>query len=227
MENQIIATSATVIEQVEQLARRPIPLTGADTALLYAVPDGYSVKDMSNLLEAPARKSGATAMHDVDSFITMVKRHGSLAECLIYIDADYVAQRVNAVAVFNDHGDDPLSTGWRDHRATFTPRLTEEWKRWAQRAGKKNAMTQTEFGFFLEENLGDINKPDGGEVLSFVTTLTETRKVKYGSAVNLTNGMMQLEYTEEGDAATKGKLDMFREFTLGIRPFMGSSAYSL
>ena len=82
MENQIIATSATVIEQVEQLARRPIPLTGADTALLYAVPDGYSVKDMSNLLEAPARKSGATAMHDVDSFITMVKRHGSLAECL-------------------------------------------------------------------------------------------------------------------------------------------------
>ena len=223
---EYLESTPGAIEHIEQMARKPFVLekTGVDDqALLVAVPEGYRVDNLSKLMPAPARKSGTTTLHDVDSFIAQVKRHGSLADCVVYVDADYAKQHVQAVAVFNDHGED--GAGWRDHRATFVPRFTEEWKRWTAQTGK--AMTQSEFGFFLEANLTDIADPAGASVLEFVLTLQETRKVKYGSAVNLANGMVQLEFTEEGDNATKGKLEVFRKFTLGLRPFAGSAPYSV
>ncbi|MCK2095194.1 DUF2303 family protein [Thauera aromatica] len=216
-----LTAQAGALEHLEAMARKPFAIDAE--RMLFAVPDGYSIDDHSKLLPAPARKAGTTALHDVQSFIAQVKRHGSLADCVVYVDADYARQHVQAVAVFNDHGED--AAGWRDHRAVFVPRFTEEWKRWIAQTGKP--MTQTEFGFFLEANLADIAEPAGGEVLNFVLTLQETRKVKYGSAVNLANGMVQLEFTEEGDSATKGKLEVFRKFTLGLRPFAGGAPYSV
>jgi uncharacterized protein YfdQ (DUF2303 family) len=94
-------------------------------------------------------------------------------------------------------------------------------------------MKQAELGMFLEANVGDIvsphdsKLPTGSDVLGFVLTLQDNRKVKYGSGVNLQNGMVQIEFTEEGDSATKGKLELFREFALGLRPFANGAAYQL
>ena len=211
------------VEHIEQMARKPFVLNESEHGFLAAVPDGYSLERRTDHLDRPGRKTGTTTLHDVDSFIAQVKRHGGEFACVVYVDADYAKQCVQAVAVFNDHAD--AYPGWRDHRAVFTPRFTEEWKRWTEQTGK--AMTQAEFGFFLEANLGDIAEPAGAQVLEFVLTLQETRKVKYGSSVNLANGMVQLEFTEEGDSATKGKLEVFRKFTLGLRPFAGGDAYSV
>lgn len=220
---ELIASTDGAVEHIEQMARKPFVMADSQHGYLAAVPDGYSLKQHTEHLGAPGRKSGTTTLHDVESFIAQVKRHGSLSECVVYVDADWAKQRVQACAVFNDHGED--AAGWRDHRALFTPRFTEEWKRWTEQTGK--AMTQVEFGFFLESNLSDIAQPAGAQVLEFVLTLQETRKVKYGSSVNLANGMVQLEFTEEGDTATKGKLEVFRKFTLGLRPFAGSAPYSV
>lgn len=218
-----LESTTGAIEHIEQMARKPFVLSNSEHGFIAAVPNGYSLERRTDHLDVPGRKTGSTILHDVSSFIDQVKRHGNEHTCVVYVDADYAKQRVQAVAVFNDHAD--AYAGWRDHRAVFTPRFTEEWKRWTEQTGK--AMTQAEFGFFLESNLGDIAEPAGAQVLEFVLTLQETRKVKYGSSVNLANGMVQLEFTEEGDSATKGKLEVFRKFTLGLRPFAGSDAYSV
>lgn len=157
------------------------------------------------------------------------KGQGSLSNCNIYLDVDYAAQKVKATAVFNDHGED--AAGWQDHRAVFTPRFSEEWKRW--NANNKQPQDQIKLAHFLEENIGDIVAPEGSklpsgaDVLTFVSRLEETRKVKYGSGVNLQNGMVQLEFVEDGDSATKGKLDLFREFAIGVRPFFNGDAYQV
>lgn len=227
--NSIEVNSTCAVSTIEDMARKPFVLdAGAidGQGLLVAVPEGFSVNDMSHLLPCPARRKGTTTLHDVESFIAQVGRYRTESTA-IYVDADYARQQVEAVAVFDDHG----STtgvgypGWQEHRARFTPRFTQEWLRWTKKSGEK--MTQTEFAFFLEENLKDIVDPAGAAVLEFVVELQETRKVKYGSAVNLANGMIQFEFTEEGDSATKGKIEMFRKFTLGIRPFDGAEAYSI
>jgi uncharacterized protein YfdQ (DUF2303 family) len=184
-----------------------------------------------DLLPVPTRKTGTLQMHDVDSFIAVLKRHGSLATCNVYLDVDYAANKVHAIAIFNDHGDGAGTPGWRDFRCTFQPRFGEEWKRWT--ANHKQPMEQVKFAHFLEENIGDIvpventKLPSGADMLTFVTALTETRKVKYGSGVNLQNGMVQIEFIEEGDKGTKGKLEVFREFAIGVRPFFNGEGYQV
>lgn len=51
--------------------------------------------------------------------------------------------------------------------------------------------------------------------LLFVAAMQETRKVKYGSAVNLQNGMVQIEFIEDGDSGTKGGEDQERHGPAG------------
>lgn len=229
MNNDNFLSSPGVVQDIEALARRPFTAGTINGIELAAVPTGYTLESLEKHYETPARKRGTVHMHDAEGFIHVVKRYGSLSDCVVYIDADYATQHVAAVAVFNDHGED--APGWRDHRAVFEPRFTEEWKRWAEKNSKP--MSQAELGMFLEANAGDIvtppdsKLPTGSDVLGFVVTLQETRKVRYGSAMNLTNGMVQLEFVEEGDQATKGKLELFREFALGLRPFANGQAYQV
>ncbi|CAI06128.1 conserved hypothetical protein [Aromatoleum aromaticum EbN1] len=229
MTENVLEISTGLVQDIEALARKPFIVDDIDGVALAAVPDGYKLVSLETHNASPARKSGSTTLHDADSFIAMVKRHGTAEDCAVYIDADYAAQKISAVALFNDHSED--GPGWRDHRAVFAPRFTEEWKRWTGKSGVP--MKQAELGMFLEANVGDIvappdsKLPTGSDVLGFVLTLQENRKVRYGSAVNLQNGMVQIEFTEEGDSATKGKLEVFREFALGLRPFANGQAYQL
>lgn len=228
-------TDKTEAQAIADLAATPQFHCMEGMPPLVFVPDGHSnycMVDLEKFLPAPKRKTGTVVLHELESFIDFVKRQGSLTYSNIYLDVDYGQSKVKAVAIFNDHSDkDETATGWRDHRAVFNPRWSEEWNRWVKNSG--NAMSQVELANFLEKNIGDIvgnegNKmPTGSEVLTFVSALTETRKVKYGSAVNLQNGMVQIEFVEDGDNNTKGKLDMFREFAIGIRPFHHGQAYEM
>lgn len=194
------------------------------------MPEHWRKEDLSHLLPAPLRKSGTIILHDVDSFIRVAKAQGSLANCNIYLDVDYAKNHIKAVAVFNDHGE--TEAGWRDHRAEFRPRLSDEWTHWS--TGNKKPMPQVNFAEMLEAHISDIAEPreseklpTGSDVLGFVTTLQETRTFKYGSGVTLQNGLVQLEFIEDNDTATKGKLELFREFALGIKPFAHGDAYRL
>jgi uncharacterized protein YfdQ (DUF2303 family) len=225
--NTTVAVSISDFDVLAANLRQPqvIERESADDIIL--VPDGYRVEDLERLLPAPKRKTGTVTTTTVDSFIDVVKRYGSLASCNLYLDVDYSAQRVAATAIFNDHADGDGAPGWRDHRCVFRPIFSEEWKRWT--AQDRKPIEQTKLAHFLEENVSDIRGgdglPTGSDVLQFVSALAETRKVKYGSAVNLQNGMVQVEFVEEGDAGQRGKLEMFREFGIGLRPFQGGAAY--
>ena len=210
---------------IAEIARKPQVVINENGKFLLAVPHGYDLLDRSDHLPHPARAEGSVHMHDADSFIALVNRQADESRALIYVNADY-ADCVKAVAVLNDHHTDGTA-GWRDHCIHFSPRRTNEWDRWLNANGRAAIMTQSDFAFFLEANADDIIEPAGGDILRFVTTLSETRKVRYGSAINLQNGMMQIEFTEEGDNATRGKLDLFKEFTLALRPLRGAEPYKL
>jgi uncharacterized protein YfdQ (DUF2303 family) len=193
-----------------------------------ALPKDWRLEDLSKLTPTPSRKTGTVELHDADSFVALAKEQGSPGHCRIYLDVDYTQGRLAATAVFNDHGAD--EPGWRDHRATFSPRWSPEWKRWIDK--NSIVMKQEQFAEFLEYNFKEIVGPKEGdkgpaanEVLEFVTHLQETRTVKYGSAVNLMNGMVKLEFTEEGDKGTKGQLEVFKQFHLALSPFENSEKY--
>ena len=232
--NQLTTSPApTEADAVAALVSKPFAtlIEGVPHIFTPAGNGEWSLKERADLLTTPTRKIGTIQTHDVDSFIAVLKRHGSLATCNVYLDVDYTANKIHAIGIFNDHNDGSGAPGWRDFRCTFTPRFGEEWKRWT--LNSKKPMEQVALAHFLEENIGDIVQPadsklpSGADLLTFATTLTETRKVKYGSGVNLTNGMVQIEFIEEGDSGTKGKLELFREFAIGVRPFFNGDAYQV
>lgn len=218
----------------ETLAREMKGPTGIHSneagVVVAALPEGWKTEtlDLEKYDTNPRRKKGTVTITETDSFIDYTKRYGSLATCNLYLDVDYSANKVKATAIFNDHGDDGAA-GWRDHRAVFVPRFSKEWNDWMK--ANNEPMSQVNFANFLERNVGDIAAkegfPNGSDVLTFVSQLEETRKVKYGSAINTQNGMVQIQFVEEGDDATKGKLEVFKRFAIGIRPFFGGSAYQI
>lgn len=233
-ENSTIAT--TEAHAIAKLSAKPFVVDIKGVPFLLT-PDGnealWKEVNLDYLLPEPIRKAGTLRAHDVDSFIAIIKRHGSHATSNVYLDVDYVASKIMAVAIFNDHNDGTGLPGWRDFRCVFQPRLGEEWKRWTGNTGPTRAKDQLAFAEFIEQNVGDIvpvdntKLPSGADMLTFVTALTETRKVKYGSGINLQNGMVQIEFTEEGDSGTKGKIELFREFAIGVRPFFHGDAYQV
>jgi uncharacterized protein YfdQ (DUF2303 family) len=222
----------TEAQAVANLTQKPFVETVAGKPIVfYPLENGqWTYSEAEHLLPNPLRKKGSISLHDVDSFVQVVKKQGSLTNSNIYLDVDYAKSKLQAVAVFNDNSDDK-DAGWRDYRAVFNPRITEEWKRWTE--SNKQAFDQVTFAQFLEANLADIASPAGSklptssDVITFVTHLEETRNVKYGSGVNLQNGMVQLQFTEDGDSATKGNLELFKEFAIGVSPFFGGSPYQV
>lgn len=226
-----------IAETIARELKAPIKLLSAqdERAHVVVLPEGWvsQTHDLEKFGDAPNRKKGQVTVAEVDSFIEFSKRYGSLSNCNIYLDVDYEQNKVHAVSIFNDHADGQGEAGWRDHRCKFIPRFSKEWKTWTGNSGQGNAMSQFDFAHFLENNIGDIaspagsNLPSGSDVLTFVSKLEETRKVKFGSGVNLQNGMVQFEFIEEGDGNTKGKLEMFKRFSIGVRPFFGGSAYQV
>lgn len=226
--SEIEKNKLTETEAAAKIAATPTVVEIGNVQIL-CLPEGYTSEDRHDLLPTPIRKKGNVEISEVQSFIDFSKRYGSLTNSNIYLDVNYAQQKVRAIAIFNDHKDGDGEAGWRDHRAIFEPQFTPEWGTW--NTFNKRSMSQTEFAHFLEANISDISGgeklPSGSDVLTFVSNLEETRNVKYGSAVNLQNGMVQIQFTEDGDSKTRGNLEVFKEFAIGIRPFMNGDAYQI
>lgn len=225
-------TEKTEAATIADLAKKP-ELILVNNIPFLCEPDAEGAWKHTNLestLPKPPRKNGVVTLHDDASFIDYCKRHGSIGNgAAIYLNADYAANKIQAVAILNDNGEEEQASGWRDFRAVFEPRKTLQWDEWIK--NNKKPMIQQDLANFFETNLGDFapaeKMPTGGQVLEFVTCLQETRTVKYGSAINLQNGLVQLEFTEDNEKAQKGKLELFKEFALGLQPFFGGTAYQV
>lgn len=210
------------------------------------VPKDWTVKDVSDMLPAPQRAKGNVELGDAASFIRYVNKHkdtpgdASLAnrgsgsvggdapapdkdDVQTVIFADVLAGRFRAV--FNHHASD--APGWGDHSATYNCPISPEWKTWTEHDGRK--MGQEDFAFFIEENILDIHKPVGAEMLQIVTTLKSTKNVAFDTGVRLQDGQVQLKYHEVNNTAAgeKGELKIPEEITLGMPVFVGGAAYAV
>lgn len=186
-------------------------------------PDGYQVHSLEHLLPNPTRKRAEVSVTTTDSFIAYAKKHGSLDECVIYADIDAENSGCTLVAVMNDNGADDAK--WRDHRCTFAPALSIEWKRWIGK--NKGVMTQADFATWLEDNLGDIanvsGMPTGGQMLTMALAFEANAEKRLKSRINLQSGGVRFEYVEDEDKDTRTSMEVFQRFTLGLPVFEGSS----
>ncbi len=186
-------------------------------------PNDYAVHSLEHLLPAPTRKHATVNMTTADSFIEYTKKHGSLDECVVYASINSEKSHCILEAVINDNAADEAK--WRDHRCTFAPVLSVEWRRWIEK--DRRTMSQAEFATWLEDNLGDIanveGMPTGAQILTMALAFEATADKKLKSRINLQSGGVRFEYVEDEDKDTRTSMEVFQRFTLGMPVFDGSS----
>ncbi len=197
-----------------------------------ALPPGWTLvekDDDPRLLVAPRRKIAKVKMHDAESFIDYMKRHGSLTSSTIWCIADYKAGKVGFTGILNDHGEDEIQPAFRDHRATFAPEFSEEWNRWISK--NKQPFNQAGFAEYIEENLKDIasvdGSPTGSQMLEMALAFEANQDMKFKSAIRLQNGGVQMAFTQDDDAGTLAKMSAFDRFTVGFPVFWNGDAYRI
>lgn len=197
-----------------------------------ALPPGWTLvekDDDPRLLVAPRRKIAKVKMHDAESFIDYMKRHGSLTDSTIWCIADYKAGKVDFTGILNDHGEEATQAAFRDHRATFAPEFSEEWNRWT--GMNKKPFNQAGFAEYIEENLKDIasveGSPTGSQMLEMALAFEANQDMKFKSAIRLQNGGVQMAFTQDDDANTLAKMSAFDRFTVGFPVFWSGDAYRI
>ncbi|WP_010322997.1 DUF2303 family protein [Marinobacterium stanieri] len=182
------------------------------------VPEGYQVEDLQEFKGAPRRIKTTIELRSAQSFCDYVSRfadEGATVFC------DLKGQRFTAVLDYHENADSPA---WSGHKATYTCPIDSRWKTWTSRNGKP--MSQVEFAQFIEDNLPDIVKPEGADMLTVSRTLQAKKKVEFNSDQNLSNGDIQFTYNETTNGSA-GNIEIPQEFVLGIPVYEGGAKYEV
>lgn len=214
-----------VIEAARQGVTPIITGVEAEAPLLYAPAANKGQGELVSLeryLAEPLRKRGTTEVFDVASFNQVVRDHGQEGRTAIYLDRNPEMPAV--VAVLN--GGAKSSPGWGDLRCAIRFCATPQWAKW--RAIDGNMLPQGTFAEFIEDNLADIVQPAAATMLEVATAFHATLSTRFGRAMRLSSGMIELQHVESADAKVgAGQIAVPETLTLGLAPLHGSPIYQV
>lgn len=210
--------AAQLIASLARQSSAPKAHPHADGQPFVVLDEGQTVETLS-LPQRPHRHRGTVMLDTIESFVAYVNLAAADTPDLkkhIYCRAD----PVKFVAVLNDHD---AAAGWRDWRAVFTPRASQEWSAWA--AANKKKMTQLEFAEFLEDRTPDFVSPSGGDILEAVLNFEASKASAFKSAQRLADGSVNFAYVDEATGA--GAFRLPTVFALGLPVFDRGDSYPI
>lgn len=190
-------------------------------------PDGaLTLVDTIDIAEAqhdhadrlPDVLAGTVAVHTPEALVAYATRHLDTERSTLWGDVE----NARITVIINDHVKG--SPGWGDHRTVLDLKASPEWQAWVRLNEK--GMSQEELAEFLEEHLLEVVDPDGSTLLEVTRTFQATTGATFRRAQSLHSGQVQITWQEEGEAkaGSSGQLEVPREFTIRVRPFVGSPA---
>ena len=199
-------------EMLEHIARTPIVQTieGMPCVMLPQQGGGWALQQLPELLDQPLRTQRVVTANDVTGFIDYTLHYAG-ADTHVYAGPEDAPK---LVAIIDDH--DRAEPGHAQHRCVLNCPITAEWKTW--RAAAKQAMDQLEFAEFIQNNLRDIVKPSGAEMLQLATTFSDHRSADFRSSARLANGLVQFQYIESEKA---GEVRFPEQMQIGVPVFAG------
>lgn len=173
----------------------------------------------AHVAEAPTRRAGSVTVHTPEALVQFAARHMDVDRSTLWGDVE----NARLTVILNDDG--PAETyqpDWGDHRVILGLKPSPEWQAWTSLTEK--GMSQEELAEFLEEHLLEVVDPDGSTLLEVTRTFQATTGATFRRAQSLHSGQVQLTWQEEGEAkaGASGQLEVPREFTIRVRPFMGT-----
>ena len=198
-------------------ARLAQPLfTGFDGRQHALVPNGYTLKDISDPLRLPARVRQSIAVDDRASMSAFLNRYQN-GNTIIF--ADFTSLTIASVIDFHGHNQhaDGVWPAACDFKVAFRLLPSEEFTRWDEMEGEMHP--QDVFAEFLEENAVDICEPDSATMVEISRELEATIGASFKSKVSLQSGDKAFVY--ETETKTKGDVVVPKSFALNIPLYNG------
>lgn len=204
-----------ILEVAEKAAEIQVEKLTPGDIVAFRGDQNIKIEDLERFADEPRRARGSYTVATVESFVAYAKQHASKTTTTVWVHPN----TGQVVAVFDDH--DAESAGWRDHRAELTLEQTPAWKRWTRH--DRRMLTQEDFAEHIEESIPDIHEPPAADLLEIAQTISMTTTAAFRSAKRLQDGRTQLTYSEdiEASAGTSGQMEIPKQFTLAIAPFIG------
>lgn len=216
-------------------------------APVLVLPEGKSLvsakKFLDEYLVKPARRRGTSTARDVDSFIALVDRFSS-NETAVFVAPDRRAPSLTAVFDYHPSDEDATKADWLEHRATYAPELSDEWKAWT--AKNNTFMGQGDFAAFVEEHITDLIVPnlDDPKLKTFAdlvegswATPADMMKLSRGMSVNVESKVKNAQTLSSGEVSvvfeevhTNGAgepLKVATLFTIAIPVFYAGDLYRI
>lgn len=234
MPEEVSGGIAEALEWAKALTTAAAELVEIDDVRVAVLADGVDswrteIIDTEQYRPHRRRKAGKYAVRDVPSFIEYVKRH-STAATVAWADTEGGLRCVlnghePALTAEIDELDEPVDhsrAGWEDHVVTLQRQRTRGFAAWM--AHNEKWLTQQQFAEFLEQRLGEIHEPAGAALLEVAEFFQAHTSINVVSARKLSNGQVQMQYTEEikESGGANGDTKVPTEFTLVLRPYMDS-----
>lgn len=196
--------------------------------------------DVEPSLDRPRRPRAVVTVDTPESFIRYVREHIQPGTH-IFASVDPKTGRGSIVAVldYNERSPDGGEADWGEHIVRTDLPRTPEWDDWCRMAAR-GMVGQQEFAEFLEEMLPDVAnpatiEPRSGEpayataedLFRVAQSLSLRTEVQFAGALNLQNGNVRLNYTEQTDQGGEqnGNLEVPRMFALKLPIYRGSSPF--
>lgn len=192
-------------ERLAALAQKPQNVGGVPFLI---VPAGMAPVSLEAYLPAPARLKAAVTFPDLKSFIAYVNRFKTEHSVLF---AEQGGSKIQAILDYHA----PEAAAWCGHTATLSLKQGDEWKEWIGK--NRRSFGQTELAEFLEERELDIREPDSASILEVVKAFKVSKDVVFEKAINLDNGSVKLNYSDQ--TRERGSVSLPLVWTLGLRPF--------
>lgn len=174
-------------------------------------PEGFQLHDLEDFQDAPRRHRIDYVFSTVGSLVTYLNRFAT-EDTLIFAEHDASVIRATI------DGHTPGEPSFGDHKVAFSATLSEKLRDWKGKSNK--ALSQVDFGLFLEERAIDVVKPDAADVFDMVMQFSATKKVDFKSQTRLSNGDRQVQWVEE-TSQTRGGMTLPDHFVIRVPVFEG------
>ncbi|HLP07911.1 MAG TPA: DUF2303 family protein [Opitutaceae bacterium] len=222
--NESNTAPRTEADAVAAIAARVMPEFRSIASTPLAIHRDGKIESLERYLPEPLRERARAVFNEPQSFINYVMAHDDEGTHLF---GDVTEAGGSFTAILDYHlptaGDTSRQGAqWGEHTARLNLQVTPEWQRWLGSNAKP--FEQAQFAEFLEDNVRDVVKPSGAELLEVALTLQAAKKVAFRSGMRLSNGEHQLTYVEEiaGQAGATGQLQVPERFTIAVAPFEGT-----
>jgi uncharacterized protein YfdQ (DUF2303 family) len=176
---------------------------------------------LEETIDSPPRKIGTVKLDDAASFIAYWETH-NLPSSAIYARLS----NPQFTAVFDEHASD--QPHYRQHRATFTPQYSPEYKTWIGSNGKENAFAgNEELALWIEDQIPDFMEPPGATMMQMALNFKVVQNASFGKAVRLQDGNTAFTYTNDVQGSfdhESGSIKIPDQFTINIPIYAGLNA---